>query len=69
MSPCLSAPPPLLDQNERLVGAPASIERITQGNLDSRFGRQDLATVLWEQHVMPDRLISAQIRRTFTVTD
>jgi len=59
----------VLDQNERFAGAPASIERITQGNLDSRFGRQDLATVLWEEHVMPDRLISAQIRRSFTVTD
>lgn len=59
----------VLDQNERLVGAPASIERITQGNLDSRYGRQDLATALWEAHVLPDRLISAQIRRAFTVTD
>lgn len=59
----------VLDQNERLVGAPASIERITQGNLDSRYGRQDLATALWEAHVMPDRLLSAQVRRAFTVSD
>lgn len=59
----------VLDQNERFVGAPASLERITQGNLDSRFGRQDLASVLWEEHVMPDRLISAQIRRPLVVTD
>lgn len=59
----------VLDQNERLVGAPGSIERITQGSLDTRYGRQDIATSLWEQHVMPDRLISAQIRRAVTVTD
>jgi hypothetical protein len=59
----------VLDQNERLVGAPGSIERITQGNLDTRYGKQDVATSLWEQHVMPDRLISAQLRRALTVTD
>jgi hypothetical protein len=59
----------LLDQNDRLVGAPGSIERITQANLDTRYGRQDVATPLWEQHVMPDRLISTQVRRPFSVSE
>jgi hypothetical protein len=59
----------VLDQNERLVGAPGSIERITQGALDTRYGRQDVAISLWEQHVMSDRLISAQLRRGVIVTD
>ena len=59
----------LLDQNDRLVGAPGSIERITQANLDTRYGRQDVATPLWEQHVMPDRLISIQVRRPFSVSE
>lgn len=65
----LERSPALLDQNERLVGAPASIERITQANLDTRYGRQDVATPLWEQHVLPDRLISLQVRRPFTVSE
>jgi hypothetical protein len=59
----------LLDQNDRLVGAPGSIERITQANLDTRYGRQDVATPLWEQHVMPDRLINIQVRRPFSVSE
>ena len=59
----------LLDQNDQLVGAPGSIERITQANLDTRYGRQDVATPLWEQHVMPDRLISIQVRRPFSVSE
>jgi len=59
----------LLDQNTRLIDAPGSIARITQGNINSRFGRQDLSVTLWESRVFPDRLISVQIKRPFTVTE
>lgn len=57
----------LLDQNARLLDPPGSIERITQGNSNTRYGHQDLAVALWESHVFPDRLINASIRRPFTV--
>ncbi|HRP04633.1 MAG TPA: hypothetical protein PLV87_06955, partial [Opitutaceae bacterium] len=57
----------LLDQNARLLDPPGSIERITQGNSNTRYGHQDLAVALWESHVFPDRLINASIRRPFAV--
>lgn len=59
----------LFDQNERLLDAPGSIERITQGNTNSRYGRQNIAVSLWERRVFPDRLISATIKRTFAVSE
>ncbi|HRE81084.1 MAG TPA: hypothetical protein PLN52_08555, partial [Opitutaceae bacterium] len=59
----------LLDQNDRMIDAPGSIERIAQANANTRYGRQNLAVSLWENRVFPDRLISTTIRRVFTVTE
>lgn len=59
----------LFDQNDRLLDAPGSIERITQGNTNTRYGRQNIAVSLWESRVFADRLISATIKRTFTVNE
>ncbi len=59
----------LFDQNDRLLDAPGSVERITQGNPNTRYGRQNIAVSLWESRVFADRLISATVKRPLTVTD
>jgi len=59
----------LLDQNNRLVDAPGSIERITQGNTNTRYGRQNIAVSLWEDRVFADRLMSANVKRSFSVNE
>lgn len=59
----------LIDQNERLIEAPGSIERVTQASINTRYGRQEIAVPLWETRVFPDRLINVQVKRPFSVTE
>jgi hypothetical protein len=59
----------LIDENERLIDAPGSIERIAQASINTRYGRQDISVPLWETRVFHDRLINVQVKRPLSVLE
>ncbi|MBL9191667.1 MAG: hypothetical protein JNJ82_04860 [Opitutaceae bacterium] len=59
----------LIDENERMIDAPGSIERIAQASINTRYGRQDIAVPLWETRVFQDRLINVQVKRPLSVIE
>jgi hypothetical protein len=59
----------LIDQNVRTLEVPGSIERITRASDDTRYARQDVLVPLWETRVFPGRLLTASVRRPFSVID
>ncbi len=59
----------LIDENERLIDAPGSIERIAQASINTRYGRQDISVPLWEIRVFHDRLINVQVKQPLSVLE
>lgn len=57
------------DQTRPTVEAPASLERIARTADDTRYQRRESSIVLWETHVLPERLSSAIFRRALTVAE
>ena len=58
-----------LDQATATLDYPGSIERIARGADERRFQRRDGVTPLWETHLLGDRIILANVRRTLRVTE
>jgi len=58
-----------LDQARPTLDYPASIARIARDADERRFQRREGVAPLWEEHLLGDRLISANVRRTLRVTD
>jgi len=59
----------LTDQTRPTVESPASLERIARTADDTRYQRRESSVVLWEAHVLPERLSSAVFRRALTVAE
>ncbi|MBM3841640.1 MAG: hypothetical protein FJ397_00005 [Verrucomicrobia bacterium] len=59
----------LTDQTRPTVEAPASLERIARTADDTRYQRRESSVVLWEAHVLPERLSPAVFRRALTVAE
>jgi hypothetical protein len=57
------------DQTLPTVEAPASLERIARAADDTRYQRRESSMVLWETHVLPERLSPAVFRRALTVVE
>ena len=58
-----------LDQTRATLDYPGSIERIARDADERRYQRRDGVAPLWEEHLLDDRLIPANVRRTLQVTD
>jgi hypothetical protein len=58
-----------LDQTRATVDYPGSIERIARQADDQRFHQREATVSLWEQQVLPGRIISATVHRTLQVTE
>jgi len=58
-----------LDQTRMTLDYPGSIERIARGADERRFQRSEAAVPLWERHLLLDRLIPANLRRSLRVTE
>jgi hypothetical protein len=57
------------DQTVATPDAPGSIERIARASDESRFRRRDALLPLWEQHVLPGKLLNTTIRRPLLVVE
>ena len=58
-----------LDQARPTLDYPASIARIASDADERRFQRREGVAPLWEEHLLGDRLINANVRRTLRITD
>jgi hypothetical protein len=58
-----------LDQTRATLDYPGSIERIARDADERRYQRRDGVAPLWEKHLLDDRIIPANVRRTLQVTD
>ena len=58
-----------LDQARATLDYPASIARIARDADERRFQRREGLAPLWEEHLLDDRIIPANIHRTLRVTD
>ena len=58
-----------LDQTHATLDYPGSIERIARGADERRYQRREAMVPLWEQHVLPGRIIPANVRRILKVTE
>ena len=58
-----------LDQTRATLDYPGSIERIARDADERRFQRRDGVAPLWEEHLLDDRIIPANVRRPLQVTD
>jgi SpoIVB peptidase S55 len=58
-----------LDQTRATLDYPASIARIARDADERRFQRREGLAPLWEEHLLADRIIPANVRRTLRVTD
>ncbi len=59
----------LTDQTRPTVEAPASLERIARTADDTRYQRRESSVVLWEAHVLPEKLSPAVFRRALVVAE
>ena len=58
-----------VDQTTPTLDYPGSVERITRLADDNRYQQRDAAVPLWEKHILPGRLIQANMRRPLTVEE
>lgn len=59
----------LTDQTQPTVETPASLERIARTADDTRYQRRESSVVLWEAHVLPEKLSPAVFRRALVVAE
>ena len=59
----------LTDQTRPTVETPASLERIARTADDTRYQRRESSVVLWETHVVPEKLSPAVFRRALVVAE
>ncbi|MDB4385190.1 hypothetical protein N9Z12_03980 [Opitutaceae bacterium] len=58
-----------LDQTESTLELPGSFARIATGSDQARFSQRKAREILWETHLLPNRLVPGTIRRPLVVTD
>lgn len=58
-----------LDQSRATLDYPGSFQRIAHDADERRFQRREGVAPLWEEHLLANRLIPANVRRTLKVTD
>jgi hypothetical protein len=59
----------LTDQTRPTIDTPASLERIARTADDTRYQRRENSVVLWETHVLPEKLSPAVFRRALVVAE
>ena len=57
------------DQRDQTTDLPGSLERIARASDSTRFQKRDSLLPLWETHLLPGLLFTAQARKPLTVTD
>jgi hypothetical protein len=57
------------DQTVSTPETPGSIERIARGADEARFRRREAVLPLWEQHLLPGKLLTAIVRRPLSVVE
>ena len=58
-----------LDQTGTTLELPGSLARIAGGADEARFTQRKAREVLWESHLLDDRLVPGLVRRPLVVTD
>ena len=58
-----------LDQTESTIELPGSLARIATGTDRARFSQRKAREILWESHLLADRLVPGTIRRPLVITD
>jgi hypothetical protein len=58
-----------LDQTETTIEFPGSFARIATGSDQARFSQRKASEILWETHLLPNRLVPGTIRRPLVITD
>ena len=58
-----------LDQTGTTLELPGSLARISGGADEARFTQRKAREVLWESHLLDDRLVPGLVRRPLVVTD
>ena len=58
-----------LDQTETTMEFPGSFARIATGSDQARFSQRKAREILWETHLLPNRLVPGTIRRPLVITD
>ena len=58
-----------LDQTESTIELPGSLARIATGTDRARFSKRKAREILWESHLLADRLVPGTIRRPLVITD
>ncbi|HWA10824.1 MAG TPA: hypothetical protein VG838_15395 [Opitutaceae bacterium] len=61
--------PVFTDQTTPTLELPGTFERIARGADEARYQKRDTYVPLWEQHVLPGRLLPSQATRTLQVAD
>ena len=61
--------PVFTDQTTATPDLPGSFERIARGSDDARYQKHDIYVPLWEKHVLPGRLLAAQLVRPLQVEE
>jgi len=56
------------DQTTVTTGLPASLARIARDSDDARYQQRRVREVLWETHLLPDRLVPGSISQSLVVT-
>jgi hypothetical protein len=58
-----------VDQTQATLDYPGSVERIARGADETRFQKREVLVPLWEQHILAGKVIDANLRRPFQVTE
>jgi hypothetical protein len=58
-----------LDQTQVTLDYPGSVERIARTSDETRFQKREVLVPLWEQHILPGKVVEAEVRRGFQVID
>jgi len=65
----LEKTPVFSDQTALTPELPGTFERIARGADEARYQRRDTFVPLWEKHLLPGKLLSAQMTRTLQVVE
>lgn len=58
-----------IDQTRVTLDYPGSVERIARSADEARFQKREVLVPLWESHILPGKVIEANVRRSFNVVE
>jgi hypothetical protein len=58
-----------VDQTRVTLDYPGSVERIARSADEARFHKREVLVPLWESHILPGKVIEANVRRSFNVVE